>query len=142
MKKNRYRVVFDANVLVSALLFKNSKPRKAFNKALHVGEIVISIPVLSELNRVLNRKKFDKYLLEKEKKAFLALLFKEAELNEPVETIRVCRDPKDDIYLELAVSSGADFLVSGDKDLLDLHPFREVSILTPERFVTITLKQS
>ena len=71
MQKNKYRFVIDANVLVSAVLFKNSKPRKAFDKALDRGEIIISIPVLSELNKVLNRKKFNKYLLENEKKAVL-----------------------------------------------------------------------
>ncbi|NIU82780.1 MAG: PIN domain-containing protein [Candidatus Thorarchaeota archaeon] len=74
MKKNKDRIVFDANVLVSALLFKKSKPRKAFDKALDVGELIISIPVLWELNKVLRRKKFNKYLLEMEKKVFLALL--------------------------------------------------------------------
>ena len=79
-------------------------------------------------------------MLETEKKAFLALLFKEAELKEPAEEIHVCRDPKDDKYLELAVSGDADFIISGDKDLLDLHPFRETSILTPEQFLTLDLE--
>ena len=140
MQKNKYRFVIDANVLVSAVLFKNSKPRKAFDKALDHGEIIISIPVLSELNKVLNRKKFNKYLLENEKKAFLALLFKEAKLEDPLAEIHICRDPKDDKYLELAVSGGAKFIVSGDKDLLVLNPFREISILTPEQFLTLDLK--
>lgn len=62
MKKSKYRVVFDTNVLVSALLFKNSKPRKAFDNALDYGEIIVSFPVLSELYKIPNRKKFDKYL--------------------------------------------------------------------------------
>lgn len=140
MRKNRYPVVFDTNVLVSALLFKNSKPREAFDKALDLGEIIISIPVLSELDKVLSRKKFNKYLLEKERKAFLALLFKEAKLKEPVEKIRVCRDPGDDKYLELAVSGNAKFLISGDKDLLVLNPFRDISILTPDQFLALDLK--
>ncbi len=134
------RFVIDANVLISALLFKDSKPRQAFDKALDCGELIISIPVLSELNKVLNRKKFNKYLSESDKKAFLALLFKEALLEDPVETIRVCRDAADDMYLELAVSGGAKFIVSGDKDLLVLNPFRNIRILTPEQFLGQNLK--
>jgi putative PIN family toxin of toxin-antitoxin system len=138
--KNKCRVVFDANVLVSALLFKNSKPRKAFDKALDKGDIIISVPVLLELNKVLSRKKFNKYLLDTEKKAFLALLFREAELKETLEEIRVCRDPKDNKYLELAVSGDAKYVITGDKDLLVLNPFRQINILTPEQFLTLDLE--
>ncbi|MFQ5771845.1 MAG: putative toxin-antitoxin system toxin component, PIN family [bacterium] len=54
--------------------------------------------------------------------------------------MRICRDPKDDKYLELAVSGGAKFIVSGDKDLLALNSFREISILTPEQFLRLDLK--
>ena len=50
--------------------------------------------------------------------------------------IGVCRDPNDDKFLELALSGGADCIVSGDKDLLVLHPFRGVPIVTPRDFVS------
>ena len=49
--------------------------------------------------------------------------------------IRACRDPKDDKFLEVAVNVEADFLISGDRDLVDLHPFRGISILTPAEFL-------
>lgn len=68
------------------------------------------------------------------------MLFKEAELKDPTEKIRICRDPKDNKYLELAVSSDANFIISGDKDLLVLHPFRKISILTPDQFLTVNLR--
>ena len=54
---------------------------------------------------------------------------------EITQTIRVCRDPKDDKFLELAVSGSATHIVSGDQDLLDLHPFRGISIVSPRRFL-------
>lgn len=60
---------------------------------------------------------------------------KVAEMVEIRETIVVCRDPKDDKLLELAVSGNADFLVTGDKDLLVLNPFRGVEIITPREFL-------
>lgn len=50
--------------------------------------------------------------------------------------IRACRDPKDDKFLELAVSGNADVIVTGDKDLLALHPFRGIAILTPLDFAS------
>jgi putative PIN family toxin of toxin-antitoxin system len=53
-------------------------------------------------------------------------------LIEITENINLCRDPKDDMILELAVSGQADVIVSGDDDLLVLHPFRGISILAPE----------
>jgi putative PIN family toxin of toxin-antitoxin system len=58
-----------------------------------------------------------------------------AELVPITEPIVVCRDPKDDKFLELAVSGGADVIVSGDADLLVLDPFRGIAIVTPSVFV-------
>jgi len=51
------------------------------------------------------------------------------------ERIRACRDPTDDMFLELAVNGTADAIVSGDPDLLTLHPFRGIPILAPAAFV-------
>jgi len=137
--KNKYRFVIDSNVIVSALLFKNSKPRQAFDKALDNGDILLSLPVLFELNRVLSLEKFDKYLNKNERMAFLNNFVKEIEFTEISETIRECRDPKDDKYLELAVSGKVNFIISGDSDLLVLNPFRNIHILTPEQFLLYQL---
>ena len=54
--------------------------------------------------------------------------------------ITECRDPDDNKFLELAVSSKASFIITGDQDLLSLHPFRRVAILTPEQFLKQTGK--
>ncbi len=66
MKRSR-RYVFDTNVLISALLFERSKPGRAFYAALDRGEILLSLPVVKELNEVLSREKFDRYLLREER---------------------------------------------------------------------------
>jgi putative PIN family toxin of toxin-antitoxin system len=71
-------------------------------------------------------------LLEEERMRFLATLLKEAELIEITEEITDCRDIKDNKFLELAICGKADCVVSGDDDLLVLHPFRGILILTPE----------
>lgn len=128
------RFVFDTNVIVSALLLKHSVSRQAFDMAFASGELLLSLAVISELNEVLKRKQFDKYILEEERMQFLAVLVREATLIEITETITECRDPKDDKFLELAIGGKAACIVSGDKDLLVLHPFRGIPILTPVGF--------
>ncbi len=58
-----------------------------------------------------------------------------AELVTITERIAACRDPKDDKFLELAVNGCADLILTGDNDLLVLHPFREIAIVAPATFV-------
>ncbi len=134
MNKERARGVFDNNVLVSAALLAGV-PRQAFDKLLDNGTVLISVPVLLELAEVLNREKFDKYVTRDERMRFMVGFLKVAEMVEISKTIVVCRDPKDDKLLELAVGGNADFLVTGDKDLLVLNPFRSVEIITPREFL-------
>jgi putative PIN family toxin of toxin-antitoxin system len=65
------------------------------------------------------------------------LLLLRGELVEPIERTAVCRDPKDDIFLSVALAGRADALVTGDSDLLSLGPFRGIPILTPAEFATL-----
>lgn len=128
------RVVFDNNVLVSAALI-SGVPRKVFDKLLDNGTVLTSVPVLLELADVLNREKFDKYVTHDERMRFMVNYLKVAEMVEIDETIIACRDPKNDKFLELAVAGNADFLITGDEDLLVLKPFRTVEIITPREFL-------
>jgi uncharacterized protein len=131
----RPRIVFDTNVLVSAALSQQSVPRQAFDRAIGVGQIIVSITALAELREVLNRPRFDKYISIATRTTFLSDFQAATESVEITETIRACRDAKDDQFLELAVSGKAKYLVTGDDDLLSLHPFREILILTPTAFL-------
>ena len=63
---------------------------------------------------------------------------REAELVQITETVAACRDPKDDQILELAVSGNADYIVTGDDDLLTLNPFCGIAIITPADFVRVS----
>jgi putative PIN family toxin of toxin-antitoxin system len=94
MTSNR-RIVLDTNVIVSALLLKQSAARQAFDKARTEATLLLSSATIEELNRVLKREKSNKYLLEEERLLFLAALVKEATLVEITVTITECRDPKD-----------------------------------------------
>jgi putative PIN family toxin of toxin-antitoxin system len=52
-----------------------------------------------------------------------------------------CRDPKDNKFLELAIDGNADYIITGDPDLLILHPYRGISIVTPAQFLSILINE-
>jgi putative PIN family toxin of toxin-antitoxin system len=133
------RFVFDTNVLVSALLLPDSKPRQALNLALRKAEILLSFAALAELYEVLSRKQFRRYVDEEDVRSFLAALTREAQWVDVDVRITACRDPKDDKFLELAVSGHATHIVSGDSDLLALNPFQGIQILPPHSFLELLL---
>jgi putative PIN family toxin of toxin-antitoxin system len=133
--KSKERYVFDTNVIISALLFEQSKPAQAFRAALDRGEMLLSLPTLKELNEVLGREKFNRYLLPEEREHFIIALLRESTLVDITENIRACRDPKDDKFLELAINAEATCIISGDKDLLELSPFWNIPIMKPDEFL-------
>ena len=129
------RVVVDTNVVVSALLFGASVPGRAFVRVLDRGTVLASRSFVRELDDVLRRAKFDHYLSREDRDRFLEALIRESELVDISETVKACRDPEDDRILELAVNGHADFLVTGDADLLAMNPFRGTRIVTPVDFL-------
>jgi putative PIN family toxin of toxin-antitoxin system len=74
-------------------------------------------------------------LIPERSRAWIDRLLGSAELVSIAETIRACRDPDDDKFLELAVNGAADFIISGDADLLSLTAFRNIAIVTPALFL-------
>ncbi len=134
MARDRYYVL-DANVVVSAVLLPDSVPRQAFDRACARGRILLSVPVINELDDVLRRPKLNRYIHEDERILFLVSLTRESKVVQTTEAISECRDPKDNKYLELAVAGDAVCIISGDQDLLVLSPFRGIPILTPRGFL-------
>lgn len=130
-----HRFVLDTNVIISAVLLKQSVARQAFDKAFIDGKVLLSVAVIDELNNTLRREKFNRYLPEEDRLQFLAALVRASSLIDITVTIAECRDKKDDKFLELAVSGKADIIVSGDEDLVTMHPFRHIHILTPREFL-------
>jgi hypothetical protein len=132
---NERRFVFDVNVLMSSLLTRNSKPKQALKKSQLSGQIIMSQAIWMELEQVIMRPKFDKYITVEERQRFLLDFFTVIEFIEITESISVCRDFKDDKLLELAVSGRAESIITGDQDLLILNPFRDIQILTVQSFL-------
>ncbi len=133
-------IVFDTNTLISAMLFPTSVPFKAFQKGLIQGEVVYSIDTLNEIKTVSKRTKFDKYNTYETRQFIVDEYEQSAIFIENITTkIVACRDSKDDKFLTLAVAANADYIVSGDEDLLVLHPFQGIQIIKPAAFLDILL---
>jgi putative PIN family toxin of toxin-antitoxin system len=137
---NKIRYVFDTNTLVSALLFETSKPAIAFRYALKHGEILLSLELLEELSRVIRREKFNRYVTIEDREEFLETLIDRGVLIDLIIEVQVCRDPKDDQILQLALSGESEYIITGDQDLLVLHPFRGLKIVTAEEFLRTVSK--
>lgn len=131
--------VFDTNVLISAFLNLNSIPSKAFRLAKISGKIILSTATLEEFIEVLYRPKFNNFLSEIRKKQILNIIKTELEIVVATESINDCRDPRDNKFLEIAVSSNASCLITGDNDLLILHPYRNIPIVRPTDFINTFL---
>ncbi len=130
------RTVIDTGVAVSAVLVPRSVPRLAVDAATIRGKLLVSAATVAEVDEVLRRPKFDKYVSPEERLEFLAALVQSAEKINVTEVITVCRDSDDNKFLELAVTGTASHIITGDQDLLVLNPFRGIAILTPEAFLT------
>jgi uncharacterized protein len=119
----RERLVVDANALISRLLLPGSIPGQAVRRAVAEGQLLASDDTIMELADFLARPKFDPYVTIHERQEFLRLFNRIAERIAITHVVRVCRDSKDDKFLELAVNGAAQLIITGDADLLSLHPF-------------------
>ncbi|MBZ0091724.1 MAG: putative toxin-antitoxin system toxin component, PIN family [Sulfuricellaceae bacterium] len=141
------RVVLDTSTLIGAVLCPQSVPRQAFLAAVASAALCASPATLAELEQVLMREKFDRYLDRETRGDFLVLYRRHARLfpvSEADETAlpQPCRDPRDNKFLALALSCSADVLVSSDDDLLTLNPYRGIPILTPKEYCGEQVRQN
>ena len=129
------RIVADTNLLVSRLLLPQSLPAKAVRKAVDEGQLLVSDATLGEFADVLSRAKFDPYVSLEDRQDFIRVLNRVAQRIIVIAPIKACRDPKDDKFLEVALNGEANLILTGDRDLLTLHPFRGVDILSPREYL-------
>jgi putative PIN family toxin of toxin-antitoxin system len=133
MKK--YKVVVDTNIFVSAFL--GSKNAKLIVRDIFTEQysLIMSHEQIQEIKTVLQRPKFSKYIHPHELDEFISLLSLKVIMPSNYGRITDCRDTKDNMILEAAVYGNADFIVSGDEDLLVLNPYRWIQILSPVAFI-------
>ena len=124
-------VVLDTNVVVAALV-ANGLCREVFRRAARRRALVTAPALLDELEATLNRK----FIVTGRTSAFLRMLRTQVRLVEPTRLASpICRDPDDDVVLAAAVAGGADRIVTGDRDLLDLGVYEGIQIVTPRQFL-------
>ncbi len=113
------KVVLDTNVVISAMIIKNSKAFQAYQKIVSHHQIISSLEVEIELIKKIKEKKFRKYFATESIRDELLFSFLSSCILIPViHKVELCRDPDDDKFLELALSGTVDLIISGDLDLL------------------------
>lgn len=128
------RLVIDTNVLVSAILSPESISAKVLNWGEDNGVVLYSTATLTEVLSVLGRSKFSKYI-DHDDIDGLSIRIKTAWLLiEIVSQVQFCRDPKDDKFIDLALNGKASHLITGDNDLIVLHPIENTSVINPRTF--------
>jgi putative PIN family toxin of toxin-antitoxin system len=132
------RVVLDTNVLVSATLIRNGNE----DRILHAWrrrafDLVFSPAMLEEVGRVLTYEKLRKHrwLSDDEVVELLEALASQSVMVPGTTAITASRDPEDDKFLAAGLESEAEYVVTGDKDLLALEAYRGLRIITPAAFL-------
>lgn len=135
------QVVIDTNVLISAVLSPDGTAYRALEKAYRIFQLVQSRETYQELVTRIYKRKFDKYLSNEDRKYFLTVVQDNSQFIQTVTQISDCRDLDDNKFLELAKDSNAEFLITGDQDLLLLQSQAEYQglIVTPRKFLGLEL---
>ncbi|WP_286391908.1 putative toxin-antitoxin system toxin component, PIN family [Pseudanabaena mucicola] len=134
MINSSMRLVLDTNVLVSAILSPSSISAKVLNWGEDNGVILYSDATLTEVLFVLGRSKFSKYINHEDIDG-LSIRIKTVWLFvEILNQVQLCRDPKDDKFIDLALNGDASHLITGDNDLLVLNPIANTSVINPRTF--------
>jgi putative PIN family toxin of toxin-antitoxin system len=124
-------------VLVSAVLKPDGVPGNALDEIINTGVILYSGHTFHELSQTLKKDKLKSFFSEDTAEAFLKSFLLIAEEVTIEHKITACRDPKDNKFLELAISGQADFIISGDQDLLVFHPFESIPVISPADFLNL-----
>jgi uncharacterized protein len=129
------RVVFDTNIYVSAFAIPGGDAEEAFRHAVHgTFELVISVPILTETAGVLQTK-FD-WSSDRVRQLVL-YLGRTATLVETAPRLHILRDEPDNRILECAQEAHADYIVTGDRHLLDLTQYETTRVITLAEFLAL-----
>lgn len=116
-------------------MLSRSVAARALDKALDSSEVMVAEILVAKLANVLSRGKFDRYVSVQDREEFLRRVLQVATVAPVLSEVEVCRDPDDNQVLALALDSESDYILTGDRDLLVLHPWRGVKIVTPQNSV-------
>lgn len=139
MTSQKPRVILDTNLLISRALTPNSLIASAVRMIINHCDLLVSQATMDEYATGLNRIHNKGYIKQDEVLMLITAYKEVVEWIPIIEKVQACRDPKDDKFLELAVNGNAEYIVTGDNDLLVLHPFRKTQILSAKDFIVTIL---
>ena len=134
MQNKVIRIIIDTNLWISFLITKDFTKLDEIIFSRH-GILVFSQELLDEFLEVARRPKFRRFFSASDIEEILETIDEYADFVKVQTKIEVCRDPKDNFLLSLSIDGNADFLLTGDKDLLDLTKFGETTIVTISAFL-------
>ncbi|MGV8138170.1 MAG: putative toxin-antitoxin system toxin component, PIN family [Mangrovibacterium sp.] len=132
----KIKAIIDTNLFVSFLIGKRLHGLKTLMTDSR-NELIFAKQNIQELRLVSLRPKFNKYFKSDDLEDLINLLETIGKVFEILDAPDVCRDPKDDYLLELAKRSRADYLVTGDKDLLEIETYGSTRIVTASEFTLL-----
>ena len=134
MQNKVSRIIIDTNLWISFLITNNFAKLDEILFSKH-GILVFSQELLAEFLEVAKRPKFKRFFSTSDIEELLETIDEYAEFVKVQTQIEICRDPKDNFLLSLSVDGNADFLLTGDKDLLELTKLGETTITTISDFL-------
>lgn len=133
-KKKRLKIIIDPNWYVSATINRTSR-RRLYDLLINENlTIFYSSELLAEYESVISRKKFEKFVRQEQVSRFIGLVLTRLKPVEINTLVRLSRDAKDNFLLSMSIDCGADYLVTGDPDLLIIKKFGKTKILTMAAF--------
>jgi putative PIN family toxin of toxin-antitoxin system len=134
MKSESQRIIIDTNLWISFLISKNFKQLDEiiFEKK---SVLVFSDELLEEILTVIKRPKFRRFFTQEDTENLIETIEEFADFFDVVSNVKVCRDTKDNFLLSLSKDSSANFLLTGDNDLLELKSFESTKIITISDFL-------
>jgi putative PIN family toxin of toxin-antitoxin system len=137
MAVKKIRVVFDTNWYISATINKRSR-RTLYELIINRDLIILfSVDILKEYNQVISRDKFKKIITAQQVERFIHLVISSLNNVEIKSNLEGSRDPNDNFLLSLSFDSNADYLVTGDNDLLVLQEIASTKIVNLGQFLSI-----
>ncbi|MDH4201123.1 MAG: putative toxin-antitoxin system toxin component, PIN family [Spirochaetia bacterium] len=130
------KIVIDTNVLISAILFSgipNQVLQEVISERYH---LYLSHDILNEFLHVLSRSKFK--LLEPQIKQFYEEIIHITNIVYPMQKLLIVKeDPSDNMLFECAIEANANFIVSGNKHVLNVKKYKNIEVITPRNFIQI-----
>jgi putative PIN family toxin of toxin-antitoxin system len=140
------KIVIDTSALIAVCIYPDRVPADIFKQTLLRYQLVASQATKNEIENVLKRKKFDAWRTLDSRMAWLNAYFQNVEEYVPMQHFTDSVDPKDNMFLDIAVAANASAIVCSDPHLLNLHPFHangeKVDILNLRDFKALYLPES